>query len=93
MGVPVVTLFGKKWTERMGLSLLTQIGLESFAAATPEQYIGKAKAMAANPDALDKIRSSMRHRMLASPLCDFERFSREVEAAYRQMWRRWCQSQ
>ena len=77
----------------MGLSLLTQVGLESFAAATPEAYIAKAKALASNLDALDKIRSSMRHRMLASPLCDFERFARELEATYRQMWQRWCQSQ
>jgi len=92
MGVPVVTLTGQKWIERAGLSLLTQVGLESFAASTPEKYIAKAKALAASPAALDRLRSSMRQRMLASPLCDAKRLCRELEVAYRQMWRRWCQT-
>jgi predicted O-linked N-acetylglucosamine transferase (SPINDLY family) len=28
--------------------------------------------------------------MAASPLCDGPRFARDLEAAYRMMWRRWC---
>ncbi|MGA2443589.1 MAG: hypothetical protein ABSH08_21760 [Tepidisphaeraceae bacterium] len=33
----------------------------------------------------------MRWRMQAPPLMDAPRFARNVEAAYRQMWRNWCQ--
>jgi predicted O-linked N-acetylglucosamine transferase (SPINDLY family) len=28
--------------------------------------------------------------MLASPLMDEERFTRDLEQAYREMWRKWC---
>jgi predicted O-linked N-acetylglucosamine transferase (SPINDLY family) len=28
--------------------------------------------------------------MQASPLMDAPRFARNIEAAYRQMWRNWC---
>jgi len=38
------------------------------------------------------LRQGMRARMLASPLMDAERFARDVEAAYRQMWRTWCET-
>jgi predicted O-linked N-acetylglucosamine transferase (SPINDLY family) len=31
--------------------------------------------------------------MKVSPLCDGKAFARDVEAAYRGMWRRWCEQQ
>jgi len=32
----------------------------------------------------------LRQRMLDSPLMDGPSFARDIEAAYRQMWRTWC---
>jgi len=94
MGVPVISLFGKHvFLSRAGLSMLNRLHLDFFAASTPQDYVSKATALASNVEALAKIRASMRTRMAASTLCDAKRFAREVEQAYRQMWRRWCQSQ
>jgi hypothetical protein len=93
MGVPVVTLVGEKQTSRAGLSILSRMGLEVFAAASPGEYVAKACAFASQLDALEQIRRALRGRMLNSPLCDPRRWALEIEQAIRQMWQRWCDSQ
>jgi predicted O-linked N-acetylglucosamine transferase (SPINDLY family) len=91
MGVPVISLVGEHHMSRVGLSLLTRLGLEFFAASTPDEYVSKACALAAKPDALAKIRTTMRARMAVSPLCNRDLFTHNIEQAYRTMWHRWCQ--
>jgi protein O-GlcNAc transferase len=36
------------------------------------------------------MRGNMRDRMVGSALMNAPRFARNVEAAYREMWKRWC---
>lgn len=91
MGVPTVSLVGKRHASRVGLSILTRVGLGSFATSTPQDYVAKATSIAENLQDLAKIRSSMRQRMASSVLCDARGFAHSVEAAYRNMWHRWCQ--
>ncbi|MFC1675603.1 FkbM family methyltransferase [Planctomycetota bacterium] len=93
MGVPVISLVGDHHMSRVGLSILTSVGLEFFAASTAEQYVAKATALAAKPDALVKIRASMRDRMGPSTLCNRPLFVKNIEQAYRKMWHRWCSDQ
>jgi len=93
MGVPVISLVGKCHGSRLGLSVLSSIHLEFFAAATPREYVAKAAALAANRQALEKIRSSMRARIATSGLCCAKGFARGLEDAYRKMWHRWCRHQ
>ena len=92
MGVPIVSLVGSSsFFSRMGLSMLSRMGLESFAVAEPAEYVAKATSLAKDPEALAEIRVSLRSRMTGSPLCDAKRFACDVETAYRKMWHRWCQ--
>lgn len=92
MGVPVVSLVGETIVSRIGSTLLQRVGLDYFAAANPDEYVNKAIALARNPEALGKIRLSLRGRMISSSLLDAERFARELERGYRDMWRQWCAS-
>jgi predicted O-linked N-acetylglucosamine transferase (SPINDLY family) len=93
MGVPTISLVGDAISlSRSGLSILSRVGLEFFAASTTKEYVSKAAALARNLDSLEKIHNTLRQRMAASTLCDASRFAREMEAAYRMMWRRWCKS-
>jgi predicted O-linked N-acetylglucosamine transferase (SPINDLY family) len=90
MGVPVVTLVGSTMVGRAGLSQSMNLGLPELIAHTPEQYIQIATELAHDLPRLSRLRETMRERMLASPLMDAPLFTRNIEAAYREMWRRWC---
>jgi protein O-GlcNAc transferase len=90
MGVPVVTLAGKTHLARVGVSLLTNVGLSELIANSTEEYISIATGLARDQARLQKIRDGIRGRMLGSPLMDGRQFARDVEGAYRDVWRRWC---
>ncbi|HTW94904.1 MAG TPA: tetratricopeptide repeat protein [Tepidisphaeraceae bacterium] len=89
MGAPIVTLVGKTVAGRAGLSQMTNLDLKDFIATTPDQFIQRATKLAQDLPALAQLRSELRQRMKASPLMDAARFARDVEAAYRKMWRQW----
>jgi predicted O-linked N-acetylglucosamine transferase (SPINDLY family) len=90
MGVPVVSLRGETAVGRAGLSLLSNIGLPDLVAHTKGEYVQLATALANDLPRLLHLRSTLRERMAASPLMNAPRFARDIEAAYREMWRRWC---
>ncbi|MBW8015686.1 MAG: hypothetical protein FVQ82_05830 [Planctomycetes bacterium] len=90
MGVPIVSLVGEHHFSRVGLSLLTSVGLEFFAAKTEDEYVAKASVLAGKPEALASIRVQLRQRMLASATCNMQLQTKSIENAYRQMWHRWC---
>ena len=90
MGVPVLTLVGQTVVGRAGLSQLSNLGLPELIAETPEQFVNIAAALAGDLPRLSWLRATLRERMLSSPLMDAPRFARNIEAAYRGIWRRWC---
>jgi len=90
MGLPVVTLAGSCFVGRVGASLLTAIGLPELIARDEDAYIGIARALATDSGRLAALRAGLRARVSASPLCQPAPYARSVEAALREMWRRWC---
>ena len=90
MGVPVIALAGERHAARVGVSLLTRLGLEDLIARTPEDYIEIARRLSHDPHKLSELRHSLRGRIQASTLGDGAAFTRELEDVYREMWRRWC---
>jgi predicted O-linked N-acetylglucosamine transferase (SPINDLY family) len=90
MGVPVVTLAGTAHVSRVGVSLLSNVGLPELTADSEEGYVHLAGELAHDLGRLSNLRATLRQRMEQSPLLDAPGFARNVEAAYRQMWRSWC---
>jgi predicted O-linked N-acetylglucosamine transferase (SPINDLY family) len=90
MGVPVLTLPCVRPASRSAASVLTAVGLTDWIAQSPADYVRRAVAFAAQPETIARLRRTLRERMAASPLMQEERFARDIEQAYRAMWRRWC---
>jgi predicted O-linked N-acetylglucosamine transferase (SPINDLY family) len=91
MGVPVVTLKGDRHCGRVGASLLAAVGLDDLIAEDVGGYVDIAVRLASDRSRLERLRGCLRATMGGSPLCDGPSFARQVEAAYRAMWRTWCQ--
>jgi predicted O-linked N-acetylglucosamine transferase (SPINDLY family) len=90
MGVPVLTLSGTRSVSRSTASILSVVGLQEWIAQSPAEYVRKASRFAADVSLLHELRSALRSRMQHSPLMDEERFTRDMERAYRAMWQAWC---
>jgi predicted O-linked N-acetylglucosamine transferase (SPINDLY family) len=93
MGVPLLALKGDRLVAHMGESILHAMGMPEWIAMDKDDYVAKAVAFASNLPALAQARAGLRDRLLASPICDAPRFARNLEAAFRGMWREWCAQQ
>ncbi|EIC23431.1 O-linked N-acetylglucosamine transferase, SPINDLY family protein [Thiorhodovibrio frisius] len=92
MGVPVVALEGAAHVSRMGMSLLQQVGLSAHIAKDREAYVRIAANLASQVEQLNALRHCLRPMMASSPLLDHVGFVRQLEHAYRTLWRRACGS-
>jgi predicted O-linked N-acetylglucosamine transferase (SPINDLY family) len=90
MGVPVVTMSGKTAASRGTLTLLHTLGCNELVAESQGQYVQIASELTGEPARLSQLRAALRPRMASSPLTDAPRFARNMEAAFREMWRTWC---
>jgi predicted O-linked N-acetylglucosamine transferase (SPINDLY family) len=87
-GLPVVTLSGEAYAARMSASLLNAVGLPELATSSVAEYEALALSLARNPQSLADIRARLARNRTTHPLFDTARFTRHMEAAYREMWER-----
>jgi protein O-GlcNAc transferase len=92
MGVPVITLAGTAYHSRVGVSLLSNVGLPELVAKTSDEYVSIAINLAKDLKRLQSLREHLRDMMKNSPLCDAKRFTINLEMCYRKMWETWCTS-
>ncbi|MBP9217317.1 MAG: tetratricopeptide repeat protein [Sterolibacterium sp.] len=88
MGVPVITLVGMGSAARAGAAIMGYVGLDSFVTASEDAYVQRALEVVADLPALNQIRQSLRPRMQQT-VCNAAGITRNLEAAYRDMWLRW----
>lgn len=91
MGVPVVTLYGKRHAGRWAASFLSRLGLTDLIARTAEEYVARAADWAGDLDRLARLRAELRARMMPT-ICDGQTFTRRFEETVRRLWQRWCKS-
>jgi protein O-GlcNAc transferase len=91
MGLPVVTLAGASHAGRVGVSLLTNVGLPEMVAQHEDDYLRIARELAEDVERLSVLREGLRTKLRTSVLCNERRFTQGLEGAYRETWRSWCQ--
>jgi len=83
MGVPVVTLVGKRHGERTSFSILTNLGVTATIANTGRDYAEIAVRLADEPAFRGDVKSAIAAGLGKSPLVDMVGHTRNLEAAYR----------
>ena len=82
MGVPVVTLVGKRHAERTSYSILTNLGVTETIAHTGGDYVAIAVRLATDRAFMRAVRERIAAGLAHSPLTDMEGHTRHLEAAY-----------
>jgi len=88
-GVPVLTLMGKSFASRVAASLLNAVGLPELITNTQEEYETLAIELAMNPKKLADIKEKLAVNRLTTPLFDTPLFTKNLEAAYIQIYERY----
>lgn len=87
MGIPVVSLLGEGFIQRMAGSILHHAGLAELAATTPQGYVAAAVELAGDWPRLTRYHATLRQQVAASPLCQGATYAATVEEALEGMWR------
>ncbi|WP_169149042.1 tetratricopeptide repeat protein [Azoarcus sp. TTM-91] len=93
MGVPILTLQGRRLVSNLGASVMSKIELPEFIGVDEDDFIAKGVALAQRPECLAEIRLGLRQRLVATQLFTPECAARSWERAFREVWRSWCSEQ
>lgn len=88
MGVPVVTLVGQTFAQRVAASLLNAVGLPQLVCESTAAYEGCALGLLRDTAARQALRTHLQGPGGESPLFDGARFARDFEALLLRMWER-----
>ena len=79
MGVPVVSLVGPAFQQRISYSALMQCGLEELCTFDERSFTERAVAISQERDQLLAWRQGLRDHMASLPLCDHARFVHQFQ--------------
>lgn len=92
MGVPVLSLYGESHASRVGLSLLTAVGMDHLATQDESEFVAMATRLGNDLDSLSRFRAELRDRVLESALCDTSAYHTDLARLYRNAWNTWVQN-
>ena len=79
MGVPVITMKGFNFVSRGGASINKNIGMSDLIASNYDEYISIANKLSNDPELHIKNGQKLREKVIKSPLCDIETFTKDFE--------------
>ncbi|MBT8523410.1 tetratricopeptide repeat protein [Polynucleobacter paneuropaeus] len=88
-GLPILTLIGQSFAARVAASLLNAIDLPELVTQNQQEYEALAVELATHPEKLAQIKRKLQDNRLTKPLFDTPRYTKNIEAAYTQMYGRY----
>jgi predicted O-linked N-acetylglucosamine transferase (SPINDLY family) len=88
VGVPVITVQGRTFAQRVAASLLGTLGLDELVAGDVAAYSALVVALAGDAPRRATLRAELVARRTTMPLFDGAAFARDIESLYRRMWQR-----
>ncbi len=92
MGVPLVTWVGEQYSARNSYSMMINAGITEGIAWNYEEYIQWGVRFGLEPELRDLVSTKLRKSRHTAPIWNGKLFAQEMEAAYRQMWANFLES-
>jgi len=76
MGVPVVTLAGPSYHQRISHALLSHVGLQELSTNSVDEFVQRSVDLAGDIESLKFLRQNLRATLQQSYLCDGPRYAK-----------------
>lgn len=86
MGIPIVTRVGEQFAARNSYTMMMNVGVTEGLAWSDEEYVEWGVRLGKDEKLRQKIVWKLRKSRQTSPLWNGQKFAREMEKAYLQMW-------
>ncbi|WP_333451634.1 MULTISPECIES: FkbM family methyltransferase [unclassified Microcoleus] len=91
MGIPIVTRVGEQFAARNSYTMMMNAGVTEGIAWTDEEYVEWGIRLGKDATLRQQISWKMRQSRETAPLWNAQKFTREMENAYEQMWQRYIE--
>jgi predicted O-linked N-acetylglucosamine transferase (SPINDLY family) len=88
MGIPLVTKVGEQFSARNSYTFMKHAGLDEGIAWSDEEYLNWGVQLGLDPDLRAQIKTKLKSARHTSDLWNGEKFTRQMEDTYQQMWER-----
>lgn len=92
MGIPLVTRVGQQFAARNSYGFMINAGITEGIAWTDEEYVEWGVRLGKDEALRWKVAGKLKASRHTSPLWNAKQFTREMEKAYQQMWKRFVES-
>ena len=92
LGIPLVTRVGQQFAARNSYTMMINAGITEGIAWTDEEYVDWGVCLGKDEKLRQEVSWKLRQGRKNAPLWDAEKFTRDMEQAYQQMWQRYVDS-
>ncbi|MBQ1875242.1 MAG: hypothetical protein II145_00780 [Selenomonas sp.] len=90
MGVPVISIRGRTHGARFGASILKNAGVQELLVENDLNYLRRAVQLGKSPKLINAYHGALREQLRKSALMNEKQYMKELESAYKEVWRRYC---